>query len=171
MSLSREDFHLAFGFLFLPLGARRSLQSWSTFFCALLDVLECSWQPLTSRAGEQRSAPSGPDARGWVAGKRALALGDARSQGHNWAITQKTNALTWQPCLHVSRAREQGPRPPFDAMWDRCGRYYCHKPWPSEKQFLAMNNSLTQHIARALPRCRHGHIPHRPLSAAASRSP
>ena len=27
------------------------------------------------------------------------------------------------------------------------------------------------HRPRALPRCRHGHIPHRPLSAAASRSP
>ena len=33
---------------------------------------------LTSRAGELRSAPSGPDDRHRVAGKRALALGGAR---------------------------------------------------------------------------------------------
>jgi len=43
-------------------------------------------QSLTSHsgpgieAGELRSAPSGPDARGRVAGKRALALGGARSR-------------------------------------------------------------------------------------------
>ena len=36
---------------------------------------------LTSRAGELRSAPSEPDDRDRVTGKRALALGGARSQG------------------------------------------------------------------------------------------
>ena len=40
----------------------------------------------TSRAGELRSAPSGPDDRYRVAGKRALALGGARSQGHNTGL-------------------------------------------------------------------------------------
>ena len=39
------------------------------------------------RAGELRSAPSGPDDWGRVAGKRALApLGGARSQGHNTGL-------------------------------------------------------------------------------------
>jgi len=41
---------------------------------------------LTSRAGELRSAPSGPDDWHRVAGKRALALGGARSQGHNTGL-------------------------------------------------------------------------------------
>jgi len=38
-------------------------------------VLECSHHSLTSRAGELRSAPSGPDDWHRVAGKRALAQG------------------------------------------------------------------------------------------------
>ena len=52
----------------------------------------CTWSTwsavssLTSRAGELRSAPSGPDDRDRVAGKRALALGGARSQGHNTGL-------------------------------------------------------------------------------------
>ena len=41
---------------------------------------------LTPRTGELRSAPSWPDARHRVAGKRALALGGARSQGHNTGL-------------------------------------------------------------------------------------
>ena len=41
---------------------------------------------LTPRTGELRSAPSWPDARHRVAGKRALALGGARSQGHNTVL-------------------------------------------------------------------------------------
>ena len=41
---------------------------------------------LTSRAGELRSAPSKPDDRYRVVGKRALALGGARSQGHNTGL-------------------------------------------------------------------------------------
>ena len=50
---------------------------------------ECSLPVIsrTSRAGELRSAPSGPDDWGRVAGKRALApLGGARSQGHNTGL-------------------------------------------------------------------------------------
>ena len=41
---------------------------------------------LTPRTGELRSASSWPDARHRVAGKRALALGGARSQGHNTGL-------------------------------------------------------------------------------------
>jgi len=51
--------------------------SWSTWSAVI---------NLTSRAGELRSAPSGPDDRYRVAGKRALALGVARSQGHNTGL-------------------------------------------------------------------------------------
>ena len=50
-------------------------------FAFLSIDLRCTWSTwsavisLTSRAGELRSAPSGPDDRDRVAGKRALALG------------------------------------------------------------------------------------------------
>ena len=51
---------------------RKVLGTWSTWSAVI---------NLTSRAGELRSAPSGPDEWYRVAGKRALALGGARSQG------------------------------------------------------------------------------------------
>ena len=57
----RPSCHLAF----FPL-------SWSTWSAVI---------NRTSRAGELRSAPSGPDDWHRVAGKRALALGGARLQG------------------------------------------------------------------------------------------
>ena len=63
--------------------------------------LESTWSTwsavsnLTSRAGELRSAPSGPDDRYRVAGKRALALGGAR--GRTWS--------TWSAIINrTSRA-------------------------------------------------------------------
>ena len=43
----------------------------------VLEHLECSQEPHIQRAGELRSAPSGPDDRYRVAGKRALAPGVA----------------------------------------------------------------------------------------------
>ena len=53
------------------------LRTWSTWSAVI---------NLTPRTGELRSAPSWPDARHRVAGKRALALGGARSQGHNTGL-------------------------------------------------------------------------------------
>ena len=58
-----------------------SHRSWSTWSAV---------SNSTPRARELRSAPSGPD--DWVAGKRALALGGARSQGHNTGSLRVSSA-------------------------------------------------------------------------------
>ena len=47
----------------------------SASFYPSLEHLECSHQPHIQGAGELRSAPSGPDDRDRVAGKKALAPG------------------------------------------------------------------------------------------------
>ena len=123
MSLSREDFlRLRVLFLlqapcFLHFSKYHDVEAGALYFATFGRFGVQLGQPHIQAAGELRSAPSagrmlgdGLRARGPSPG------GCARSQGHNWAITQKTNALTWQPrqpCLHVSRAREQGPPTSF----------------------------------------------------------
>jgi len=64
-------------------------------FAALLGTWS-TWSAvinLTSRAGELRSAPSGPDDRDRVTGKRALALGGARSQGKGHKVNTGLRGL------------------------------------------------------------------------------
>ena len=46
-------------------------------------ILSSSQESLRGGSRVVYSFPSVPDDRHWVAGKRALALGGARSQGHN----------------------------------------------------------------------------------------
>ena len=70
--------------------ASSSWRTWSTW---------STWSAvgsLTSKAGELRSAPSGPDDRDRVAGKIALALGGARSQGKGRKVNTGLRGLV--PC-------------------------------------------------------------------------
>ena len=68
--------------------------SWSTWSAVI---------NLTPRTGELRSAPSWPDARDRVTGKRALALRGARSQGKG----RKVNTV--EPCRLVAGDASEEP--------------------------------------------------------------
>ena len=83
--------------------ARRRRRFFRVFFHARSWSTWSAVGNLTSRAGGLRSTPSGPDDWHRVAGKRALALGGARSQGHNTGVSQRGLALRFGCPLAAER--------------------------------------------------------------------